>query len=147
MADMKRDAVLKDALQSAQQFIRNGVELGYIRMPAPGDPALLTPDKIDAALRLLAEGEKGEPVAVKALEWIAVKGSQQAETPFYGIEISPVDDDTGEHWATYIRQRGSVYRRSGTEADAKAAAQADYERRIRSALRAEGGLDGEADHG
>jgi len=42
----------REALDAAKQFIENGVELGYIRLPdqESGDPALLTLPKICAAL-------------------------------------------------------------------------------------------------
>jgi ethanolamine utilization microcompartment shell protein EutL len=57
---------LREALQSAIQFIRNGVEFGYIRMPDPElpDTAHLTLPKLEAALASLAAGVSlGEPVA------------------------------------------------------------------------------------
>lgn len=43
------------ALESAQRFIRNGIEFGYIRMPDADtpDPAHRTPSLIDAAIRSL----------------------------------------------------------------------------------------------
>ncbi|MCH4572513.1 hypothetical protein L7A46_06135 [Achromobacter xylosoxidans] len=43
------------ALESAQRFIRNGIEFGYIRMPDADtpDPAHRTPGLIDAAIRSL----------------------------------------------------------------------------------------------
>lgn len=45
-------AALVEALRAADQFITNGIELGYIRMPDPGTPdsALKTPGIIRAAL-------------------------------------------------------------------------------------------------
>lgn len=47
-------AALVEALEAADQFIRNGIEFGYIRMPSPStpDPALETPDKVANALAL-----------------------------------------------------------------------------------------------
>lgn len=53
-------AALVEALEAADQFIRNGIELGFIRMPdaATPDPALKTPAKIEAALALY-RGEAG----------------------------------------------------------------------------------------
>nr|WP_315528235.1 hypothetical protein [uncultured Achromobacter sp.] len=50
-----RDQALA-ALQSAQRFIRNGVEFGYIRMPDADtpDPAHRTPGLIEAAIRALS---------------------------------------------------------------------------------------------
>ena len=43
---------LVEALKSADQFISNGIELGYIRMPDPDttDAAIKTPAKVSAAL-------------------------------------------------------------------------------------------------
>lgn len=38
------------ACRAAEQFIRNGAELGYIRMPTTNDPALLTLPMICAAI-------------------------------------------------------------------------------------------------
>lgn len=51
---------LVEALEAADQFIRNGIELGFIRMPDAGtpDPALKTPAMIEAALALY-RGEAG----------------------------------------------------------------------------------------
>ncbi len=44
-------ARLREALKLADQFITNGVELGYIRMPMmPSDPALKTPGLIRSVL-------------------------------------------------------------------------------------------------
>lgn len=43
-------ALLREALTAAQRFIRNGIELGYIRMPTGPDPAHDTLPMIDAAL-------------------------------------------------------------------------------------------------
>lgn len=47
-------AALVEALEAADEFIRNGIEFGYIRMPHPAtpDPAHKTPGKIAAALSL-----------------------------------------------------------------------------------------------
>ena len=47
-----RVAELEDALRCADQFITNGIELGYIRMPSPGTPdaAHRTPGIVRAAL-------------------------------------------------------------------------------------------------
>lgn len=54
-------AALVEALEAADQFIRNGIELGFIRMPSPStpDPAHGTPDKVAAALALY-RGEAGQ---------------------------------------------------------------------------------------
>ena len=45
------------ALKRARQFIINGVECGYVRMPEPGDTALDTLPAIEAALAK-AEGRQ-----------------------------------------------------------------------------------------
>lgn len=73
-------------------------------------------------------------VRVKPLEWLSDRAPFFAQSPFCMYRIEPVDDDTGPHWQTTITYQGSTYMRRETEADAKAAAQADYEARIRSAL-------------
>lgn len=46
------NARLREALVKADEFITNGIEFGFIRMPSPGtpDPALLTPGIIRAAM-------------------------------------------------------------------------------------------------
>ena len=56
------DAV-REALEAAEQFIVNGVDLNFIQMPDDGDPAHETLPKIQAALRALArkDGEGGGP--------------------------------------------------------------------------------------
>lgn len=41
---------LEEALENADRFIRNGVEFGYIELPAAGDPAHNTLDRIKQAL-------------------------------------------------------------------------------------------------
>jgi hypothetical protein len=48
------------ALKAARQFIRNGVEFGYIRMPDPdtSDSALATLPMIEDALAALSQGEQ-----------------------------------------------------------------------------------------
>jgi hypothetical protein len=42
---------MKEALRAAEQFIVNGVEFGFIRLPDKDDPALETLPKIRAALK------------------------------------------------------------------------------------------------
>lgn len=71
---------------------------------------------------------------VRALEWLSPVKPFYAVTPFCQYCIDSVNDDTGPHWQTTISYQGSMYRRHDTEEEAKAAAQADYERRILSAL-------------
>ena len=56
----------EDALQAARQFIRNGIDLGFIRMPDDDTPdsAHETLPLVDRALAALAQQEaQGEPVA------------------------------------------------------------------------------------
>ena len=43
-------AEMVEALETAKQFISNGIELGYIHLPEEGDAALETPAIIDAAI-------------------------------------------------------------------------------------------------
>ena len=43
--------MLLDALETAKQFIANGIELGYICMPDDGDPANEALRVIDEAIR------------------------------------------------------------------------------------------------
>lgn len=52
---------LREALEAARQFIRNGVEMGYIRMPDPEtpDPAHDTLPMIEAALASLHQEGRG----------------------------------------------------------------------------------------
>lgn len=77
-------------------------------------------------------------IIVKPLEWLSDKSPFFASSPFCRYRIAPVDDDTGPHWQTSVSYQGSTYRRSDTEAEAKAAAQSDYEQRILSAIDLEG---------
>ena len=48
---------LVEALEAANQFITNGIELGFIRMPdaSTPDPAHKTPDRIRAAIAAAKE--------------------------------------------------------------------------------------------
>lgn len=52
----------REALLAADQFIKNGVALGFIRMPSPGvpDPAHATPGLVEQALSLLQESPTDE---------------------------------------------------------------------------------------
>lgn len=54
--------IMLDALKAARSFIRNGIALGFIRMPdeETHDPASAVPDKIDAAI---AHAEAPDPAA------------------------------------------------------------------------------------
>jgi len=91
-------------------------------------PAILR----EAASRLQAPAVA--EVEVKPMEW----GSYGADTPFGSYTVSENFDDKWE-WTFHCYPYGSpddtVY---DTEAEARQAAQADYERRIRSALRTGG---------
>lgn len=68
-----------DALQRARTFIRNGVDLGYVRMPDPDlpDPAHETLPKIEAAILALAgkpsewPAEAAEDPRVTMVKWLA----------------------------------------------------------------------------
>jgi hypothetical protein len=70
-----------DALRSAQRFIRNGVEFGYIRMPDADcpDPAHDTPKNIDAALALLSASTPATTVGAK--ERVCTCFPEDAVTP------------------------------------------------------------------
>lgn len=73
-ATQERDGALT-ALQAARQFIANGIEFGYIRMPDADvpDPAHDTPKLIDDAIALLTSPRAGLPRHVLAsLECTAV---------------------------------------------------------------------------
>ena len=61
LADTAKIEVLVKALESADQFITNGIALGYIRMPDADtpDPAKLTPGIIRQALAAAKETEHG----------------------------------------------------------------------------------------
>jgi hypothetical protein len=61
-ASEPREDAVADALKAARQFIVNGVEYGYIRLPEPPDTALQTLPKIEAAIAALAQ-QGAEPVA------------------------------------------------------------------------------------
>ncbi|MBD9417620.1 hypothetical protein IB259_00100 [Achromobacter sp. ACM04] len=71
-----RDTALT-ALQAARQFISNGIELGFIRMPDADvpDPAHRTPGLIDAAIRALS----------------AQPGAQKEQRPWQAIDTAPKD--------------------------------------------------------
>ena len=49
---------LTAALVKADQFMTNGIELGYFRMPTIPDPALATPGIVRSALSLTTPQEK-----------------------------------------------------------------------------------------
>lgn len=63
---------IMDALKSAEMFIVNGTELGYIHMPDPPDPALQTLPKIRAAIALL----RANDTRIAALEGALRKARQ-----------------------------------------------------------------------
>lgn len=71
-------------------------------------------------------------VRVKPLEWRSVGPNFVAETPVGEWTVEYYDDDGGG-WVAIYNDAGDVGEHA-TEAEAKAAAQADYEQRIRSAL-------------
>ena len=57
-----RDGSLREALKHARQFISNGIELGFIRMPdkSTPDPAHGTLDMIDAALAAVSPKDESK---------------------------------------------------------------------------------------
>lgn len=71
---------------------------------------------------------------VKPLEWMSDREPFFATSPFCMYRIASIKNDTGAHWETTITNQGSMYKRAETEAEAKSAAQSDYEARILSAL-------------
>jgi hypothetical protein len=89
-------------------------------------------DILEAALSRSAEA--GKPVVkVKALEWTVFcsrTGNSVAKTPFgeYVIQIEP------DGWCLYLLNNDDAHASYSMSDFAKAAAQADYEARIRSAL-------------
>lgn len=72
-------------------------------------------------------------IKVKPLEW--VNGS--AETAIFGYRIGHYSDDSGEGWDAHAEARGNIWLSRDTEAEAKAACEADYEARILSAIEVE----------
>ena len=65
MLSVERDSIALEALKVARQFIANGIELGYIRMPEPEtpDPAHDTLPMIDRAIAEFKVAQlQGEPV-------------------------------------------------------------------------------------
>lgn len=109
LTDEQRTMV-RTALAAAKQFIANGVELGFIRMPDTDcpDPAHSTPKLIDGALALLdAHPGRPEPRAEVTdsarLDWIAHHGISLRQDPDtkrwflvapYHTKIECVDDHT-----------------------------------------------------
>ncbi|WP_322038376.1 hypothetical protein [Burkholderia cenocepacia] len=109
LTDEQRTMV-RTALAAAKQFIANGVELGFIRMPDTDcpDPARSTPKLIDGALALLAaHPSQPEPRAEVTdsarLDWIAHHGISLRQDPDtkrwflvapYHTKIECVDDHT-----------------------------------------------------
>ena len=91
-----------DALTCAQQFIRNGVELGYIRMPDADcpDPAHETPGAIRAALAALAAMQQ-QPVA-----WIPDAVAEALDrmcTPLHESRLEGVTAKMDAHCMGIIR--------------------------------------------
>jgi hypothetical protein len=87
---------------------------------------------LDGLPQVSAAALSGErTVGVKALEWVGLNGSWSAETPFGSYEIIRY----GKSWAVYLDR--DLVADPDSETTAKAAAQADFEQRIRSALTAQ----------
>jgi len=97
--------------------------------------ARMLAERLKADVRPLFAAPAPLPVAVKELEWGA---DNCAETPFgsYTINDYGADDDKSEwQWTFHCYPYGDPDEtKHSTENAAKAAAQADYEARIRSAL-------------
>lgn len=92
----------------------------------------ITDDYMIAALTAAMPFLQG--VKVKALEWEDGEYNSKFNSEFIGYEIQACDDDTGKHYAMRVNHYGSTYARRDTLEAAKAAAQADYEARILSAI-------------
>ncbi|KAB2708297.1 hypothetical protein [Brucella intermedia] len=86
-----------EALRSAEQFIENGFEFGFIRKPDEGDTALETLPKIKAAIRSLSSPDHADAGKVEGDEPIACVGEMQTSSgaDYYvcvkvgGREITP----------------------------------------------------------
>ena len=126
LADEVMCAIIKDS--------RTGTAMKMM-MVSPATDAFR--DAIEDALREAASRLQAPAVAeveVKPLEW----GSYGADTPFGSYTVAENFDDKWEwtfHRYPYGSPDDTVY---DTEAEARQAAQSDYERRIRSALRTGG---------
>ncbi|GAB1837355.1 hypothetical protein MyNCGM121_41350 [Achromobacter xylosoxidans] len=83
------------ALESAQRFIRNGIEFGYIRMPDADtpDPAHRTPSMIDAAIRALKQLQ-----ADKAARCTCPSGDGSLRNP------CPAHPEGGSHGPASVRR-------------------------------------------
>jgi hypothetical protein len=85
------------ALRAAQRFIRNGVALGYIRMPDADTPdsAHQTPKLIDAAIEALAARQAPAPaeVNIDALRYRRLIAASEREFPLLAVSNDPENDD------------------------------------------------------
>ncbi|WP_368649546.1 hypothetical protein [Brucella intermedia] len=71
-----------EALRSAEQFIENGFEFGFIRKPDEGDTALETLPKIKAAIRALSSQDHAEAGKVEGDGWMPIESAPKDGTPF-----------------------------------------------------------------
>ena len=135
-----------DAAKWATEFRATALRLGYSDMDegwligwfanAIEQAAHSHPDVVrlrEAATRLRA----GEGVRVKPLEWLAVRrGVHRAETTIGDYQVDCYEDRSGSGWEAFYGD-ASELGCFATQGEAKATAQADYERRVLSALTTE----------
>jgi hypothetical protein len=96
--------IMLTALKSAHQFIRNGIELGYIRMPDADchDTAHLTPRLVEDAIKAGAlpsppDGWQDISTAPKDGRWLLVVDRSRISGD--GITLARFDSDLGiNHW-------------------------------------------------
>lgn len=88
-----------EALRSAEQFIENGFEFGFIRKPDEGDTALETLPKIKAAIRTLSSPDhadagkvEGDGIGRGATVWIRVDENKDCSQEFTVTEAVGFDD-------------------------------------------------------
>ncbi len=67
------------------------------------------------------------------LNWVKVGHALKAETPHKCYVIEPVDNDLGLHWEARVENRGMAWSSRDSEAEIKAACQADFDRPADSA--------------
>jgi len=79
-----------EALRSAERFIENGFEFGFIRKPDEGDTALETLPKIKAAIRTLSSPHHADAGKVEGDGWLPIESAPKDGTPF--LVFVPDDD-------------------------------------------------------
>lgn len=120
---------VKDSYASFEDWFHELEGFGLRSERAEGDIAWLRAAFDAGRSPTEARGE-----VVKALEWKKVGYTQVAETAACAYTIQPVSDDLGPHWEATVANRGMAWSSRDTESEIKEAVQADYEKRILSAL-------------